>query len=145
MSFLYWFVDKPEWASTREGKTYEFYGFISGTANLTCVVVAEPPADFAWYRVKTLSGTTQSIQMTKDSEYKNDEKITKELYPSAQIVNENGKSTLMVNNAYGLLNNKYKISDLNKKFLLAWFMSYIHISASHDPWHTLWGVSMPSQ
>ena len=129
--FLCFFVDKPEWASTREGKTSEFYGFISGTANLTCVAVAEPPADFSWYRVKTLSGTTQSIQMTKDSEYKNDEKITKELYPSAQIVNENGKSTLMVSKAYCLCNIKYWINEINKS-LLVQFMSYIHISASHD-------------
>ena len=88
-------IDKPEWSSTLEGKRNEFYGFISGTANLTCEVIAEPPAEFTWYRVTSSVGTTAILpNKFKNS---NDEKITKELYPLSQIVNENGKSTLMVN------------------------------------------------
>ena len=130
--YLFSFIDKPEWASTSEGKRSEFYGFISGTANLTCTVNAEPNADFSWYRVKTLSGTTQSIQMTNYAAYKNDEKITKELYPSAQIVNENGKSTLMVMIRYLLCTYTFGIKLQGWNQPLRCLMLYILISASND-------------
>ena len=38
-------VDEPEWPAVQRG---EFYGFISGTTNLTCEANAEPPAHFTW-------------------------------------------------------------------------------------------------
>ena len=38
-------VDEPEWPAIQRG---EFYGFISGTTNLTCEANAEPPAHFTW-------------------------------------------------------------------------------------------------
>lgn len=31
-----------------EGHRKQFYGFISGEANLTCEVIAEPEAEFQW-------------------------------------------------------------------------------------------------
>ena len=35
----------PEWPSFQ---SVDFYGFISGIANMTCQANAEPPADFEW-------------------------------------------------------------------------------------------------
>ena len=35
----------PEWPSFQP---VDFYGFISGIANMTCQANAEPPADFEW-------------------------------------------------------------------------------------------------
>ena len=92
-------ADKPEWSSTMERNRNEFYGFISGTANLTCEVNAEPPAEFTWYRVKSASDDSQQhtiSPLATESENTYDEKITSKSYPSAQIENTNGKSTLMV-------------------------------------------------
>ena len=77
----------------------EFYGFISGTANLTCEVEAEPPAEFTWYRVNPESGNNKMHTIapgTFEKDNTSDEKISSISYPSAQIVNKNGKSTLMV-------------------------------------------------
>ena len=84
-----------------ESNRNEFYGFISGTANLTCEVNAEPPAEFTWYRVKSESqnGQRHTISpITTERDGNRDEKITSKSYPSAQIVNKKGKSTLMVKN-----------------------------------------------
>jgi hypothetical protein len=39
------YLDEPEWPAEQRG---EFYGFISGTTNLTCEANAEPPAEFTW-------------------------------------------------------------------------------------------------
>ena len=43
--FVCMIVDEPEWPAVQRG---EFYGFISGTTNLTCEANAEPPAQFTW-------------------------------------------------------------------------------------------------
>ena len=43
--FVCMIVDEPEWPAIQRG---EFYGFISGTTNLTCEANAEPPAHFTW-------------------------------------------------------------------------------------------------
>ena len=93
------FTDKPEWSSTIERKRDKFYGFISGIANLTCEVIAEPSAEFTWYRVITPSTIIQRHTNTpkQTDETTTYESITKKSYPSAQIVNEDGRSTLMVN------------------------------------------------
>ena len=45
MSFYVFLLDKPEWPAEQRGK---FYGFISGTTNLSCEANAEPPAQFTW-------------------------------------------------------------------------------------------------
>ena len=84
-----------------EGNREEFFGFISGTANLTCAVKAEPDAVFTWYRVKSAGVTNQRhtiapVPVKMDNTI--DEKITTKSYPSAQVVSTNGKSTLMVKN-----------------------------------------------
>ena len=92
-------TDKPEWSSTIEGKRSDFYGFISGMANLTCEVIAEPPPDFSWYRIISPSVASQRrTSAPKELEQENVkyEEITKDSYPSAQIINAGGKSTLMV-------------------------------------------------
>ena len=92
-------TDKPEWSSTIEGRRTDFYGFISGTANLTCDVIAEPPPNFSWYRVISPSVASQRrTSAPKEIEQENVkyEEITKDSYPSAQIINAGGKSTLMV-------------------------------------------------
>ena len=92
-------IDKPEWSSTIDGGRDQFFGFISGVANLTCEVIAEPPAEFTWYRIINPRSTLQlrtntPVQMDEKIKY---EPITNKSYPSAQIVNEGGRSTLMVN------------------------------------------------
>ena len=43
---MVYFPDKPIWKARQRSK---FYGFISGTSNLTCEAEAEPPASFAWF------------------------------------------------------------------------------------------------
>ena len=43
---MVYFLDKPIWKARQRSK---FYGFISGTSNLTCEAEAEPPASFAWF------------------------------------------------------------------------------------------------
>ena len=92
-------TDKPEWSSTIEGKRSDFYGFISGMANLTCEVIAEPPPDFSWYRIISPGVASQrrtSAPKEREQENVKYEEITKDSYPSAQIINAGGKSTLMV-------------------------------------------------
>jgi hypothetical protein len=44
-SNVYLFSDRPQWPPEQRG---QFYGFISGVANLTCEAKAEPPAKFTW-------------------------------------------------------------------------------------------------
>ena len=82
-----------------EGNREEFYGFISGTANLTCEVNAEPSPEFTWYRVKSASETNQRhtiAPVTIEMDTTSDEQITTKSYRSAQVVSTKGKSTLMV-------------------------------------------------
>ena len=101
-------TDKPEWSSTIEGRRSDFYGFISGMANLTCEVIAEPPPDFSWYRIISPSVASQRrTSVTKESEQENVkyEEITKDSYPSAQIINAGGKSTLMVKSIFCMFRN----------------------------------------
>ena len=43
---MVYFPDKPIWKARQRSI---FYGFISGTSNLTCEAEAEPPASFAWF------------------------------------------------------------------------------------------------
>ena len=96
-------ADKPEWSSTIEGRRSDFYGFISGTANVTCEVIAEPLPDFTWYRVVSPSVASQRrTSAPKEHEQENVkyEEITKDSYPSAQIINAGGKSTLMVKSIF---------------------------------------------
>ena len=96
-------TDKPEWSSTSQGRRSDFYGFISGTANLTCEVIAEPPPDFSWYRVVSSSVASQrrtSAPKAIEQENVKYEEITKDSYPSAQIIHAGGKSTLMVKSIF---------------------------------------------
>ena len=46
LSLLYFLPDEPIWTAQQRSI---FYGFISGTSNLTCGARAEPPATFTWY------------------------------------------------------------------------------------------------
>ena len=43
---LYYISDEPIWKAHQRSI---FYGFISGTSNLTCEADAEPAATFAWF------------------------------------------------------------------------------------------------
>jgi len=61
--------DKPEWQTHQRG---EFFGFVSGVTNLTCMALAEPPAEFTWL-----------------DKHKN-------MIQSHRIVNQDVKSTLIV-------------------------------------------------
>lgn len=42
-------LDKPQWRSPTVGSVMA-YGFIGGETNLTCDAVAEPEANYTWYR-----------------------------------------------------------------------------------------------
>ena len=100
------FTDPPEWPSEIGRKPRdEFYGFISGIANLTCEAIAEPPATFTWYRVRRRTHSTQ-IQMKNDVEY---DLITNKTDPFVQFANESYKSTLMVSTF-----NYFLISMINR-------------------------------
>ena len=85
------FTDPPEWPSEIGRKSRdEFYGFISGVANLTCEAIDEPQATFTWYRVRRRNTYTQ---LKNDDEY---ELITNKTDNFVQLVNEAHKGTLMV-------------------------------------------------
>ena len=45
LNYIIFLSDMPEWPSFQP---VDFYGFISGIANMTCQANAEPPADFEW-------------------------------------------------------------------------------------------------
>ena len=57
------FPDEPKW---RPGLKNQFYGFISGTSNLTCEAIAEPPATFIWYD-KEGQPIREGMILTEDS------------------------------------------------------------------------------
>lgn len=54
---------EPKW---RPGLKNQFYGFISGTSNLTCEAIAEPPATFIWYD-KEGQPIREGMILTEDS------------------------------------------------------------------------------
>ena len=56
-------TDEPKW---RPGLKNQFYGFISGTSNLTCEAIAEPPATFIWYD-KEGQPIREGMILTEDS------------------------------------------------------------------------------
>ena len=41
------FAESPEWLDSQEVQG-QFYGFVTGVANLTCQAEAEPPPTFRW-------------------------------------------------------------------------------------------------
>ena len=62
-NYLPIFPDEPKW---RPGLKNQFYGFISGTSNLTCEAIAEPPATFIWYD-KEGQPIREGMILTEDS------------------------------------------------------------------------------
>ena len=62
-NYLPFFPDEPKW---RPGLKNQFYGFISGTSNLTCEAIAEPPATFIWYD-KEGQPIREGMILTEDS------------------------------------------------------------------------------
>ena len=61
--FFFHLTDEPKW---RPGLKNQFYGFISGTSNLTCEAIAEPPATFIWYN-KRGQPIREGMILTEDS------------------------------------------------------------------------------
>ena len=89
--------DPPEWPSSMARQQRDhFYGFISGIANLTCEAIAEPPAEFTWFRVPNQLTKQQRRSRRDDQDQRRYELITNKTDPELQVVNEQYKSTLMV-------------------------------------------------
>ena len=63
LSVFFHLTDEPKW---RPGLKNQFYGFISGTSNLTCEAIAEPPATFIWYD-KEGQPIREGMILTEDS------------------------------------------------------------------------------
>lgn len=56
------FSDKPVHRTPVHAKVNQAYGYLGGEVNLTCEAVAEPAANFTWYRQHRKSVAGKIIQ-----------------------------------------------------------------------------------
>ena len=53
------FSESPEWLDDQVGG--QFYGYVTGTANLTCQAEAEPPPTFRWLDAENIHVSSGKI------------------------------------------------------------------------------------
>ena len=53
------FPESPEWLDDQVGG--QFYGYVTGTANLTCQAEAEPPPTFRWLDAENIPVSSGKI------------------------------------------------------------------------------------
>ena len=53
------FAESPEWLDDQVGG--QFYGYVTGTANLTCQAEAEPPPTFRWLDAENIPVSSGKI------------------------------------------------------------------------------------
>ena len=76
------FLESPEWLDDQVGG--QFYGYVTGTANLTCQAEAEPPPTFRWLDAenqpvssgKIVSEDYKVIELKDSGKYQDDEQYT---------------------------------------------------------------------